>query len=331
MCTHQVVVKNTFLNVLEDGEEDEVRTVPRQRSHPTLRPHLADPPGCGVKDSSDKSGFNRLESCGSTRTSGSREESGDVVSGCSYDGCSANVPAISTPDSSVSARAKSFAQCVSPLTVGWLSQQNTREWSTTQKQRVYEHAVIPSEWQGKTSVMVRNISYKCSRAVFCRQLDKHGFENLYDYVYVPINVGRGTSKGYAFANFASDAVAYRFKALFDGRKMDVPGGLKPLQVIPANLQGYMENASHYVGKQSELAAAAAAAADSKASVTQGPQTRSELLEAQSSSSDSQSHKSSEGAVAASSEVKRMELSSCHRCQKQVLPRARFCQWCGAAF
>eukprot|EP00928_Gymnodinium_smaydae_P022509 TRINITY_DN1887_c1_g1_i1.p1 TRINITY_DN1887_c1_g1~~TRINITY_DN1887_c1_g1_i1.p1 ORF type:complete len:229 (-),score=21.29 TRINITY_DN1887_c1_g1_i1:711-1397(-) len=70
-----------------------------------------------------------------------------------------------------------------------------------------KHLEIPDEWRGKTSVMVRNISYKCTRTLFCDELDKRGFQNLFDYVYIPINAGRGTSKGHALRTLLSHAMA----------------------------------------------------------------------------------------------------------------------------
>eukprot|EP00928_Gymnodinium_smaydae_P069417 TRINITY_DN5289_c0_g4_i3.p1 TRINITY_DN5289_c0_g4~~TRINITY_DN5289_c0_g4_i3.p1 ORF type:complete len:312 (+),score=23.05 TRINITY_DN5289_c0_g4_i3:68-1003(+) len=114
------------------------------------------------------------------------------------------------------------------------------------------HDVLPSEWQGKTSVMVRNIPYKCTRPMFFEAVKRAGFENLYDYAYMPLNAGRATSKGYAFLNFSDDITAYRFKVHFDGKKMDVPKKSKLLEVIPANLQGYLRNEAHYITKQHEL-------------------------------------------------------------------------------
>eukprot|EP00928_Gymnodinium_smaydae_P069418 TRINITY_DN5289_c0_g5_i1.p1 TRINITY_DN5289_c0_g5~~TRINITY_DN5289_c0_g5_i1.p1 ORF type:complete len:328 (+),score=37.32 TRINITY_DN5289_c0_g5_i1:74-1057(+) len=115
-----------------------------------------------------------------------------------------------------------------------------------------EGDVLPSEWQGKTSVMVRNISYKCTRAVFYNMLKRAGFEDSFDYLYLPVIAGRDTSKGYAFINFSDDATAYRFKVHFDGKKLDMPKANKLIEVIPAKLQGFSENESHYIAKQNEL-------------------------------------------------------------------------------
>eukprot|EP00928_Gymnodinium_smaydae_P069416 TRINITY_DN5289_c0_g4_i2.p1 TRINITY_DN5289_c0_g4~~TRINITY_DN5289_c0_g4_i2.p1 ORF type:complete len:347 (+),score=24.67 TRINITY_DN5289_c0_g4_i2:76-1041(+) len=139
--------------------------------------------------------------------------------------------------------------------VAWLNDPqgpSTFEEPQRPQHLLVDRDALPSEWQGKTSVMVRNIAYNCTRAMFSHALKRAGFENSYDYMYLPIDPRRGTSKGYLFLNFSDDITAYRFKVHFDGKKMDVPESSKLLKVIPANLQGYSENVSHYISKQNEL-------------------------------------------------------------------------------
>eukprot|EP00928_Gymnodinium_smaydae_P078407 TRINITY_DN6232_c0_g1_i1.p1 TRINITY_DN6232_c0_g1~~TRINITY_DN6232_c0_g1_i1.p1 ORF type:complete len:570 (+),score=54.42 TRINITY_DN6232_c0_g1_i1:59-1768(+) len=113
------------------------------------------------------------------------------------------------------------------------------------------HAYVPIEWQGKTSVMIRNIKYSCFEPMLQEELHKAGFEGLFDYVYIPMNVERGSSRGYAFVNFLDADTAYAFKEKFHGRRSDSLGLAKQLEVIPANLQGYCQNVCHYVEKQNE--------------------------------------------------------------------------------
>eukprot|EP00928_Gymnodinium_smaydae_P048170 TRINITY_DN3219_c0_g2_i1.p1 TRINITY_DN3219_c0_g2~~TRINITY_DN3219_c0_g2_i1.p1 ORF type:complete len:265 (-),score=25.31 TRINITY_DN3219_c0_g2_i1:291-1085(-) len=101
---------------------------------------------------------------------------------------------------------------------------------------------IPTEWQNKTSVMVRNIPYKCTPTMFEHELNKAGFEDLFDYVYVPVNPGRTTTKGYAFVNFVDARTAYRFKQQFESTMMN--GSKKQLEVIPSHMQGFTSNSLH---------------------------------------------------------------------------------------
>eukprot|EP00928_Gymnodinium_smaydae_P051542 TRINITY_DN3509_c0_g2_i1.p1 TRINITY_DN3509_c0_g2~~TRINITY_DN3509_c0_g2_i1.p1 ORF type:complete len:299 (+),score=44.33 TRINITY_DN3509_c0_g2_i1:54-950(+) len=187
-----------------------------------------------------------------------------------------------------------------------------------------DHAGIPAEWRGKSSVMVRNISYKCTRTMFREELDKAGFENMYDYAYVPVNTGRGTSKGYAFVNFVDPPTAYRFKERFDGCRMDVPGGMKVLEVIPANLQGYSQNVSHYIDKQNELSAAGKTSPPLKSGMDErrGRFDGRKIL--------NQARKPLRRTDDASQQENNETISCCHQCHNHVLSKSRFCHWCGAA-
>eukprot|EP00928_Gymnodinium_smaydae_P058903 TRINITY_DN420_c0_g1_i7.p1 TRINITY_DN420_c0_g1~~TRINITY_DN420_c0_g1_i7.p1 ORF type:complete len:292 (+),score=26.15 TRINITY_DN420_c0_g1_i7:67-942(+) len=284
---HTTVVRNTFIVVLEDAEA-ESDTFRRQCSDPLPRPSFAD-----ARNDGDACVSPQHELCGKTkalrspRTSVGCDDS-DYLSQDEWS-------PIDTPV--VSPRVESSN---SPWAGRLLQQQHQCFQKPTSPQLL----ALPSEWQGKTSVMIRNISYQCNRLMFCGELDKAGFQGQYDYVYLPINVGRGTSKGYGFANFVDDRTAYRFKELFNGRKMDVPGQFKQLEVIPANLQGYSQNSSHYITKQRELCS------DSSVAQVQSSQvTRKSKEEKQSS-------------------TPHLMPSSCHQCHRDVPACARFCQWCG---
>eukprot|EP00928_Gymnodinium_smaydae_P001356 TRINITY_DN10501_c0_g2_i1.p1 TRINITY_DN10501_c0_g2~~TRINITY_DN10501_c0_g2_i1.p1 ORF type:complete len:471 (-),score=67.42 TRINITY_DN10501_c0_g2_i1:695-2068(-) len=182
---------------------------------------------------------------------------------------------------------------------------------------------VPIEWRGKTSVMIRNISYQCFEGKLRDMLRRAGFENLFDYVFVPINASRGTSKGYAFVNFLEASIAHEFKKQFDGHKMDISGGSKRLEVIPANLQGRFENASHYEGKQgrSDAADLPLQVHLSQATVSFNQSSRSTVC--------GQRSNSPMKVVLRSRPEQGQQLLCCHRCQNRVLSSSRFCQWCGA--
>eukprot|EP00928_Gymnodinium_smaydae_P032601 TRINITY_DN23565_c0_g1_i2.p1 TRINITY_DN23565_c0_g1~~TRINITY_DN23565_c0_g1_i2.p1 ORF type:complete len:278 (+),score=34.05 TRINITY_DN23565_c0_g1_i2:58-891(+) len=242
---HAVMVKNTFINLVEHTEDDST-AFPRQWSDPLPRRCRVDSEEKDDVSINTKVGLDeKTAALESPRTSAG---CGDSESEC----CSREeLSSVDTPVMSPRAHTLvAYAPC------GYLNAA-----ACSLQQQMFESLAsarpidIPSEWQGKTSVMVRNISYQCSRIMFCEELNKAGFQNQYDYVYVPVNAGRGTSKGYAFANFVDDRTAYRFKAKFDGFKMNVPGSVKRLEIIPANLQGYAQNASHYISKQSEMSVA----------------------------------------------------------------------------
>eukprot|EP00928_Gymnodinium_smaydae_P022506 TRINITY_DN1887_c0_g1_i1.p1 TRINITY_DN1887_c0_g1~~TRINITY_DN1887_c0_g1_i1.p1 ORF type:complete len:285 (-),score=35.13 TRINITY_DN1887_c0_g1_i1:539-1393(-) len=281
MCAHNVVIKNTFINVFEDDSSDDetcsTRTRPRLFSEPL--------PKLSSKVIAMQNADSGLES---RKTSAGDSE--DEVS--SQQELSSNATPVHSPRQVL---------LLCPLytslgAVGGLLSHPTFVETVAPK-----HMDIPMEWQGKTSVMVRNISYKCSRIMFCEALNRAGYKNLFDYVYVPMNVVRSTSKGYAFVNFVDDRTAYKFKNRFHGRKMDVPGSFKLLEIIPANLQGYSKNSTHYIAKQCELSSV--------------PKMYPERM----------SNDVDEGSFMDT----RSTSSSCHDCQRKVLPQAQFCHWCGA--
>eukprot|EP00928_Gymnodinium_smaydae_P022479 TRINITY_DN18865_c1_g2_i1.p1 TRINITY_DN18865_c1_g2~~TRINITY_DN18865_c1_g2_i1.p1 ORF type:complete len:412 (-),score=44.53 TRINITY_DN18865_c1_g2_i1:50-1285(-) len=107
--------------------------------------------------------------------------------------------------------------------------------------RVAGEGSIPSEWEGKTTVMIKNIPYKSTEDMLRRELEKAGFERSFDLIHLPTNRASSTSKGYAFVNFVNSELAYSFKQMFDLKVLDMPGAKKGLEIIPARLQGLLAN------------------------------------------------------------------------------------------
>eukprot|EP00928_Gymnodinium_smaydae_P075277 TRINITY_DN58293_c0_g1_i1.p1 TRINITY_DN58293_c0_g1~~TRINITY_DN58293_c0_g1_i1.p1 ORF type:complete len:339 (+),score=37.68 TRINITY_DN58293_c0_g1_i1:66-1082(+) len=96
---------------------------------------------------------------------------------------------------------------------------------------------VPPEWQGKSSVMIRNLAVYCTENYVDNMIKKAGFEGTYDYLYMPVTAA-GVSKGYAFVNFFEAHTAYRFKCLCEKRQMGLAAPGATLNVRPANLQWY---------------------------------------------------------------------------------------------
>eukprot|EP00928_Gymnodinium_smaydae_P086975 TRINITY_DN7134_c0_g2_i1.p1 TRINITY_DN7134_c0_g2~~TRINITY_DN7134_c0_g2_i1.p1 ORF type:complete len:294 (-),score=34.72 TRINITY_DN7134_c0_g2_i1:694-1575(-) len=286
---HNVEVKNTFIHVVEEDKEEDVQDASSTRTRKR-----------GLTDSMLLLGV--VDSSGLGEADGSKNELCVLESPRpSFD--HADFDAYFHPEKKGSAKI-SQQQAVKTLAIS-------------------EHLEVPSEWQGKTSVMVRHISYRCTRFLFCNQLDNSGFQDLYDYVYVPVNTVRGTSKGYAFVNFVDDCAAFKFKLRFDGRLMDaIPGGNRRVEVLPANLQGYAENSAHYISKQSEVSASPSAFP-----------AKSSQISTKASEDDKRSKiihgdESPKQAVDIERSKKQPTRSICRHCQGHVLAKARFCSWCG---
>eukprot|EP00928_Gymnodinium_smaydae_P061090 TRINITY_DN4516_c0_g2_i1.p1 TRINITY_DN4516_c0_g2~~TRINITY_DN4516_c0_g2_i1.p1 ORF type:complete len:313 (+),score=27.95 TRINITY_DN4516_c0_g2_i1:59-997(+) len=284
--SNNMVIKNTFINVIEDDNGVNLASRPRLKSDPTSQLCLTQ---SAVLDGTESRIAEANTSTSSPRTFVPEFEY-EMASTSSQEWSSRDSPFC---NSSVSERLDSSTARV---------RQNT----------------IPMEWQGKTSVMVRNISYKCTRGMLGDELKRVGFGDLFDYLYVPVNTARNTSKGYAFINFLDASSAYRFKELFHGRRMDLPGGTKLLEVIPANLQGYNKNVSHYIDKQNELSAAAKPFLVNERSNESGRRTLVNPAIKPANCMDGTPQPESSQTIAV-----------CHRCQNHVLSKSRFCQWCGA--
>lgn len=67
-----------------------------------------------------------------------------------------------------------------------------------------------SPTQGGLTWMLRNLPYGITQQDLMSMLDHHGFQQLYDFLYMPQSFEARRGKGYAFVNFVSSSVAARF-------------------------------------------------------------------------------------------------------------------------
>jgi len=68
----------------------------------------------------------------------------------------------------------------------------------------------------KTTVMLRNVPYNCSRDSVIRMMDEAGFHGLYNFIYLPIDFRSKSGFGYAFINMVSNAAAEQLFTQFNG-------------------------------------------------------------------------------------------------------------------
>jgi len=93
-----------------------------------------------------------------------------------------------------------------------------------------------------TTLMIRNLPHDLAQMDLIAELDENGFEEAYDFLYMPSNFCSGRGKGYAFVNFTQPAVARRFvsewhKGLRFGAGQDRGG----LSISAAAVQGREAN------------------------------------------------------------------------------------------
>eukprot|EP00929_Paragymnodinium_shiwhaense_P003214 TRINITY_DN103640_c0_g1_i1.p1 TRINITY_DN103640_c0_g1~~TRINITY_DN103640_c0_g1_i1.p1 ORF type:complete len:278 (-),score=35.18 TRINITY_DN103640_c0_g1_i1:299-1045(-) len=98
-----------------------------------------------------------------------------------------------------------------------------------------------------TTLMIKNLPSRCQREEVMKVMDESGFEDLYDFFYLPSRAfERRQNFGYAFVNFVSAEDAQRFRALVHREGLKVRE--KQLDVVSANVQGLANLESHFQGK-----------------------------------------------------------------------------------
>lgn len=104
---------------------------------------------------------------------------------------------------------------------------------------------IPSNWQSATTVMARNLPNEYNQQMLIDELNSAGFSGTYDFLYLPIDPETNANRGYAFINFISPSYAWMMRTAYEGRKMGKFNSDKVVSVVPAALQGFEANYSHY--------------------------------------------------------------------------------------
>ncbi|CAK0839118.1 unnamed protein product [Prorocentrum cordatum] len=95
-----------------------------------------------------------------------------------------------------------------------------------------------------TTVMVRNVPERCQQDEFVSELDKSGFQGMYDFCYMPRDFKSSLNKGYVFLNFKTPTAARCFKNMWHGwqRFSNHPDSdSRRLQVTAAHIQGFEAN------------------------------------------------------------------------------------------
>ena len=95
----------------------------------------------------------------------------------------------------------------------------------------------------ETTVILRNISRKYVPSRLREDIDKAGFHNQYDFLFLRMDSSCKTNFGYAFINFKHVETAMKFIATYDGKFLLRYPSKKPLRVSYARYQGLASNVS----------------------------------------------------------------------------------------
>ncbi|CAK0904571.1 unnamed protein product [Prorocentrum cordatum] len=97
-----------------------------------------------------------------------------------------------------------------------------------------------------TTLMIRNVPMSVALSGLLDLIDRAGFENRYDYAYMPTSFDSGTTRGIAFINFATASDAREFSILWNGSRLTGVAGAGTngavIEVTVSATQGYSENA-----------------------------------------------------------------------------------------
>jgi len=100
-----------------------------------------------------------------------------------------------------------------------------------------------------TTVVIRNMPQAYTRDMLLELLDSEGFQNQYDFVYLPLDFNKSCSFGYAFVNMVSPHAAQRFHEVFAGfSRWSVPHDVpwdEEAEVGWATLQGLEKHVDKY--------------------------------------------------------------------------------------
>jgi len=104
-------------------------------------------------------------------------------------------------------------------------------------------ATDPMSWDGTLTVMVRQVPRSYTQQLLIDELNSRGFEDMFDFIYLPNDHKRGVNVGYGFINFISAKHAVAFRDAFDGRSLRHYSSSRgcPMRVHPASVQGYDAN------------------------------------------------------------------------------------------
>jgi hypothetical protein len=97
----------------------------------------------------------------------------------------------------------------------------------------------------RTTVRLCALPYTTDRAKLLRILDRNGFNDKYDFVYVPIRFKTKQCLGFSFVNFTSAEVANEFRSFFDGYTKWEVKSHKIAHTDWSRLQGLEANRSHF--------------------------------------------------------------------------------------
>lgn len=99
---------------------------------------------------------------------------------------------------------------------------------------------------GCTTVMIKHIPLKYTQRQLMQEINKNGFAERYDFLYMPADARNHGNRGFAFVNFLDAEIALEFYYKHHGAKLQKYNMQKNMVIQPADLQGYKANVEQYI-------------------------------------------------------------------------------------
>lgn len=146
---------------------------------------------------------------------------------------------------------------VAPIAPGQVRAAGSREATNDIAQPAHVDVMLTPErlvevWpEPGTTVMLRNIPNRYTAEELLAELLSEGFEDTFDFFYLPIDFRTKRNRGYGFINFHSSDLSKRLVISFHQRQLTRYTTQKVLEVAPALTQGFDANVAQYVKKDSQ--------------------------------------------------------------------------------
>jgi len=103
---------------------------------------------------------------------------------------------------------------------------------------------------GCTTVRLKNVEPSLTPDMAIAALNANGFEGMFDFVHVPMDMAKRKNRGIIFINFVEPTAA---EAMYQSFHLQTMPGVslsrKPLEITPAYVQGFQDNFLRHVKAQ----------------------------------------------------------------------------------
>jgi len=113
-------------------------------------------------------------------------------------------------------------------------------------------AEVNAVWpENATTLMLRNIPNRYTPEELLAEMIAVGFDNTFNFFYLPIDFSTKRNRGYGFINFRDTESVKKFVEAFHQQRLQRYSTQKILEVSPALTQGFDANVSQYVRKDAQ--------------------------------------------------------------------------------